>query len=299
MKNVVSKFKYALIALLVLLVVGMTLLGVLGLNQSIMLGKNHEISVAIEVNIDDAGDVVRATSEKYFAEKGIKVNASNVINFNEGEKYSFKTASLNGLNAEEIKTQLEDALNTALTAEQLAGLNPTVTTYETYGFTSVKWSILIACAIALVAIFIYYAIIEKISGALTVIIVSVVSAVLHLALVAITRLPYDPVLGTCIMLSAVFAGILSGGIVNRAKELSKIVTEKKRTNTEIANLATESSNVRFAFVSIVLLVALIAFIAFGGLTVRLIALQVLLAVVSAVAVSYFFTGFLWANIKKQ
>ena len=138
---------------------------------------------------------------------------------------------------------------------------------------------------------------EKLSGALTVLCTSALSALVYVALAAVTRLPAEPYFGACVALAGVFAGILSGGIINRCKELIKNVGNDKKSYFELGDMATASSITRYVFISAAILVALVLLAVLGSMTVKFMAIQVLFATVSAIFVSFAWTALFWAWFK--
>ena len=301
MKNVTGKFKIWLVVTMVLLVAGMTVLGIFGLNKTADIKPSYEVEVKIEVNTADAGNIIKSASETYFKEKGLKVINYATLTFNDGEKYAFKFNSLENLST--VKAELETAVETALANNSLGSLDVTVEAYESFGYTytSVGYLIL-GLSLSAVAVFVYYFFMEKLSGALTVLCTSVLSALVYLSLASITRLPAEPYFGACVAFAGVFAGILSGGIVNRGRELIKNVGNDKKSYFELGDMATASSITRFAFITASILIALVLFAILGSMAVKFMAIQVLFACISALFTSFAWTALFWAwfkNFKKD
>jgi len=71
MNSVMNKMKYFVISSLVILVVGMTLLGIFGLNKPIDYSDSYEINVSIAIDDDSLKQEMKETADKYFEENGI------------------------------------------------------------------------------------------------------------------------------------------------------------------------------------------------------------------------------------
>lgn len=298
MKSVTGKFKIWLVVTLVVIVAGMAILGVFGLNQSVDTAPAYEIDVSVDVNIDNASETLKSASEKYFDDNGMSVVKYATQTFGDGEKVAFKFSYLDENNIAAIKSGLKTAVESALADKGLGGLEVTVNAYESqgYNYKPIGYTVL-AFGIAAVAIFVYYAFMEKISGALTVICSSAISAVLYIALAALTRIPADAYFGTCVAFAAVFAGVLSGIIVNRCGELIRNVGNDKKSYFEIGDIATNSSVTRFAFLSVALLIACAVLAILGSVMVKFIAAHVAIAGIASLFVAYVWTAVLWAAFK--
>lgn len=298
MKSVTGKFKIWLVITLVVIVAGMAILGVFGLNQSVDMDSACEVEVSIDVNIDNASETLKSASEKYFADNGMNVANYATQTLGDGEKVIFRFYDLDEINITDMKSGLKTTVESALVDKGLGGLEVTVNAYESqgYAYKPIGYTVL-AFGLAALAIFVYYAFMEKISGALTVICSSAISAVLYIALASLARIPADSYFGACVAFAAVFAGVLSGGIVNRCGELIRNVGNDKKSYFEIGDIATNLSVTRFVFLSIALLIVCAVLAILGSVMVKFIAAQLAIAGIASLFVAYVWTAILWATFK--
>ena len=109
MKNVLGKFKWFIIAALVLIVAGMTLFGVLGFNNTVDYKDSYEVHVGIDQSVDAAKVILKDASENYFEEKDIKYSSYQVVDDGVKLIYKFKndvTSDVSGL-----QTAIQTALS--------------------------------------------------------------------------------------------------------------------------------------------------------------------------------------------
>lgn len=305
MKNLkISKFKLFVVIALSLLVVGMTLLGIFGFNQTVDYGNGYEIQVQVESNLGDAESVMKSVSETYFKEKGIKTVSYGFQELEEGETLIFKlkdgSAFEDTLKLEDIKAELKSKIETAFAENggALTGLKVTVEAYSSYNAVneSVK-GVIIASAISIVVCAIYLFFMEKLSGALTMLITAIGSALLTIAVLAIVRIPASPYALCTVMLSAILAGVLSVGIVNRSRQLLKSVAYEKSSYKEIGAVAVKESSLRIVFMAISILCASLLLIILGTGYLKLLGLHILVGGAVAIFTAYGFTDILWATFK--
>ncbi|MBE7086933.1 MAG: hypothetical protein E7369_01365 [Clostridiales bacterium] len=296
MKSIVGKLKIWLIATLVLIVAGMTIFGIFGFNQTNEYKNSFEVDVSIGVNVSDAGLTVKEASEKFFSDNGLKTTGCATLN--EGERYIFKFNALSKDQLKNINDNLKTTVETALAGKNLSSLSVTVKTGETqpYNYKAV-WSIVLALGLAAVAVLAYYTLLEKFSGALTVLCASAISGVLYISLAALTRVPFEPVGGACLALSILLAGVLSGSIVNKCRELSKNVGNDKKSLFELGDMATKSSIIRFALLLSLIVLFAIVLVIVGSALLKFTAIQIVLASVSAFFTAFTWSGIFWAYFK--
>ncbi|MBQ9104192.1 MAG: hypothetical protein IJY57_03800 [Clostridia bacterium] len=305
MKNLkISKFKLFVVIALALLVVGMTLLGIFGFNQTVDYADGYEITVKVESNLGDAESVMKNVSDSYFDEKGIKTVSYAFQELEEGETLIFKlkdgSVFEDTLKLEDIKAELKTKIETAFAEKggALSGLQVTVDAFTSHNHANenVK-GVVIASAIAIVACLIYLFFMEKLSGALTMLITSIGSALLSIAVIALARIPASPFVACTVMLSAILAGILSIGIVNRCRELTKSVVYEKSSYGEIGAVALKESNLRTIFMAISIVCASLLLIILGTGYLKLLGLHILVGGAAALFTAYGFTDVLWAFFK--
>ena len=70
--NAISKsMKWFTIVVIAVLVIGMTLLGVFGLNDTVDFKESYEVQVSVDQTYEDACTKMRTEAEKYFEANGI------------------------------------------------------------------------------------------------------------------------------------------------------------------------------------------------------------------------------------
>ncbi len=294
MKNVSKYFKIWLAVTLAIIVAGIALFAVLGLNKSANVGKSYEVQVEVAVVTENNAEKLKTTSVDYLNGKGMSV--ISVQEVGDGEKLLIKVSNVDSKKVNEIKTGLAQAVEKALNSNELKA---TVGIYESQDSTAESFVYFgIAFAVIAVVIFVYYAFMEKVSGALSVLISMAISAAMYIAMAALCRAPVDPYFGSGITFATALAGVLAGGIVNRCRELIKNVGNDKKSFKEIADEATWQSVTRFAALIGAILVASILLIALGSAMVKFIAIHAVIATVASAFASFVWTGFFWGIFKK-
>lgn len=292
--SVIKKFKIWLILAIMILVAGTVMLSVLGFNDTLDTGSSYEITVDCEENILNSESISETAANKYFAQKGI--NPVNYATARTGEGkiiYRFKTNP--NVNKEELKT----AVQSELTANGIA-LEVTVKGYSanTYADSQVMWT-LIGGAVALVVAFIYLLLTEKADGAITVVSVGALSALLFVDMLGITRLPLRPFGGAVAAGVTVLASVISVVMVNRFNQSKKTDSGSKLPNADIADDGALKSVLRLCFIFGALLVGAIVLVAIGTPYLRLLGLELIVADVIACGTSFAFTPMLWSKLKKE
>jgi len=294
MKSVSSKNKLWIIITVVVLAVGMALIGFLGFNNTVDGKASFELNVSVDANINDASANMMQETEKYLDEAGVsdKEYTRQILNEDCIVIYKFDKDVSENIDVEELKTAVSDAVGSGLiievTLSQVVPLN-----------NGQKLLTILGLGIILVAIFVYLLFMTKLSGALSTLFVMVVSAVIYIAMLGITRLPAN---GTALLFSltsAIFGGMLSVGILGRLKEELKNEGNNKLSYQQIADKATYKSGFRFlmflagAFIISILLVAL------GVGYLRLYGAGLFMSAVVASFVAYMFTAFIWTALMKS
>ncbi len=302
MKNVTKHFKIWLIVTLVVLVAGMTIFGVFGMNKSANVGAAYEVEVKVDgVVKEEAANTIKTTAETYLTENGYALVSytTQQLKGNSEERFILKLSSIEQSKVTTLTSGLKTAIETAINE---GGANSYIATVkvstskaynnETFGFVA------IAFAVAAVIIFVYYAFMEKISGALTVLCNMAITAALFIAVVACARVPAAPYFGAGLAFAVALSGVLSGGIVNRCNELTKNVANDKKSLYEIGDVASSSSLTRFLFLAVAILIVCALFIILGSVMVKFAAILALIACVVAMFSAYAWSAFFWATFKK-
>ena len=293
-----NRIKIVIIATLVILVAGMTLFGVLGFNNTTDFKAGYEVKVELYEVLENADEQVVSSVESYLTEKGIAYNSSLTRKLDDGRIVIFNTDAVTQANADEIKAKVVADLNAkGGTFATLVVEDCTVYSVEMFDQNQIGW-VALAVGIALVALFIYVGITEKLAGALSVIFSSLISGFAFISLIALTRIPAGSVWALGTALSAILGGVVSMGIVNRCSEDIKNTGNDKLTYPEIASGAFKASLLRLSFTLGALVLAGIAFIALPIFHLTFIGLQLIVSAVCGFG-SAVWTEFIWALISNR
>ena len=289
--NVISKLKIWLIITLIVIVAGMAMLGVFGLNDTLTQDAHYEISVGVDQDVDGASLKAKGFAETYFAEKGINDVGYTYQSMKDGTIHVYKFATATGINAEEL---------TAYVTEKLANDKVVVESSVNQVVANPSfdlWGLVIALGISVVAVFVYLIIMEKLFATLSVLICGVISSVLTLSILALTRIPSIDTWALSVGVSAILSSVLSIVIVKRCQEQARLDT--KADKKVIAENAVNNSLTRFAFVFIALVVGALALGLIGGIGyLTFVALNVLVIAVSTVFTSLIWTPIIWSALNK-
>ncbi len=294
MKKSINKLKFFVVITLSLLVVGMALFGIFGLNGSVDYPNKsvngYEVTVSVDQNAGESYSIMKSATEKYFANKGIKPVANTVQSIGEGRQLIYKfttdvTANVEGLS---------DFVMSKLAAEDTAGTVKTAVNEVYHKDSNGVWWFVLALGIAVVVITLYQLIMEKLAGAIATLASTALSAILFLAIMAITRIPAAPFIAIGIAAAGVIGGILSAATVNRYKEESAIYNVSAKELTEKVAVTERKKYVIFMIAIAILGIALIAF----GLPYLMTAgAQLILAGLVGTYSAYFCSAIIWPAIK--
>lgn len=289
-------YKIWIIITMVVLVAGMVMLGVLGLNQSADYASSYEVRVSVDQDVNGSGDAVKAAADKFFADKGIKVNGSEIQVLDDNSTFVYKFSEEPKIEIKDLKEALSSALKTE-TANLVAdaeGVYPVNVTYyrEISGMA-------ITLGVAAIAIFLYLLIVEKPAAAFAAIVSSVVSALLFISIISIARVPAYPLFAAATTFAVALTAILSAVTVNGFNEVYKIAGNEKLSPAAVAEKVSKKGAKRLIFTACVAIVAAIPFVAFGSLVIKFAAIEVAIAVVTATFASAFWTPFMWSIVKKR
>lgn len=297
-KNNTAKKLWIIITLLIV-VAGMVMLGMFGLNQNPDYNSSYEICVGVDQNVNGSGEIVKNAAEKYFEEKNVKIASYATQTMDDGAMFVYKLCDkAEAIDATELKTAVQNALNANELTENLVakteGVNGVKVTYykEVFG-------VALGLGIAALVSFVYLVLVEKPVAALSAVLGSLVSALLFISLISIARIPAYPTFAAGLAFSFVLALIFSTVIVNRFREVMKIVGNEKMTVSEIASKGVKQSVARVSFAAVAVFVAAIPFAITMSWGLVSFALQILVADVAALLASLFWTSFFWSSIKKK
>ncbi len=284
-----TKTKLFIVITLAVLVIGFVLFGVLGLNNTVDYRNAYQIEITADANVQDTMETVKTVSDDYFAKSGVKAQGFAFQQTDSKLIYKFAT-DISSIDCNALKTEIETALNSTSNVEVFASTSQTITDNQ------IGW-ICLACGLAILASFVYILIMEKLAGAVSVIASSVLSAVLFLAVMGITRIPAQPFVMASLLLSVGLTAILSSVIVNRCNEALKNVGNDKNTYVKIAEDMTKQSMFRIIVSLSVLALASIALLAVAPVYVKFAGLQLIVAGLVSGFVSVGYTGLVWAKVR--
>jgi len=292
--SIAKKLKVLLIAALVILIAGFTVLGICGFNNTADFNKSYEISLSITQNHDGSGEYAKGVVESYLDDKGQNYNCYDVQVSENGKVYIYKFDKLENVD----ETELNTLVNNQLDNKYGAGVYiATVHVDEVIPalLKQVGW-ITLALGISAVVVFVYLLIVEKLAAALSTLISSVGAGVFFVALMAITRIPAEPFIVAGMATAAVLAGVLSAGTVNRCKE--EIRLNEKITKAELTAKVVKDSFLRHILICGLIAIVSIALIIVGPAYLRWLGLQLLLAGVVSTVIAYVCTPVTYTLIKK-
>ncbi len=284
------KTKIFVIITVAVLVVGLVLFGIFGFNDTVDYKKSTEVTVSVDSNVTAPEEKMIAVSEKYFEKVGVSDVAYAFQQTGDGTLIFKFAGDTTVIDAAQLKSEIE--------AEIGNGLVITVTMNEVFNITDnqIGW-ICLACGLAIVASFLYILIMEKLAGALSVIITSLLSAIMFVAVMGIARIPAQLFVWVSLLFSVGFAAILSTVIVNRCNEALKNVANDGNTYVKIADDMTKESAFRIILSFAVLLIFAVALLVIAPVYVKFAGLQLIVAGVVATFVSVAWTGIVWAKVK--
>lgn len=290
--NVTNKFKLWIIITLVVVVAGMVMLGVFGLNTAVDYRNGYEIKVSVDQDAEGSAANLKKYTEEYFSQKGVKTISCATQNSPEGTMFIYKINDKPEFTGAELTTYLNDKLNTPKAVAEAF-----VSEVVTYGAPQV-WQTAVPLAIAAVVLTLYIMIFEKPASALATLIASVIATGLFVAVVSLARIPAYPFFGTATALTFVLAFVLAAVTCNRFKEESKKPSNAGATFNELADLAAGASLIRYVFTGLsLLLVSLLLGVLKIGYP-SFVGLLLVAADVCAVFAAFVWTPVLWAALRK-
>ena len=289
--SIFKNIKLWIIVALVIAVVGAAMIGIFGLNQTPDYKAAYQVKVSVDQNIDSEGELIDNAAKAYFDEIGYNSSCYATEVSEDGTTYVYKFSKEGDVN--------EDALKEKLTAE-LADKTAEISLVE-YKQTLVNGASLlktfIACGLGLIATFIIALFIVKAAGALTIVCNSVITAVIFVMLVAITRIPALPDIAVVAAFAMILAATMTFAITVRYNELLK--ADVKADLTAIAEKGVEKENVRLWLIAGAGVIAAIALSVTCSVYLVFTGLKVLLATCSAFIVSCVATPVLWKLFKNK
>ncbi len=291
--SITNKTKLWLILVVVIMVIGTTLLGVFGFNKSVDFDAGYEIVVDCEENFNDSELIAKNATDAYFTQNGISV--SETVQKSGSGKITYKFSENPFVNLEQLKTNVQNALNDASIALEVS---VKLNSIKSYPNSQVVGGIVLA-VISLVVIFVYTLFAENASGALTVTGCGLLSSLLFVDMLGITRLPLRPFGGAVVAGVSVLASIISAVMVDRFNQDKKMESNVKLPNSVVADNGAKKSLLRVVFVFGFMAILSIALIVLGTSYLRLLGLEILVGSLVACGIPYVFSPIILVNTKKE
>ncbi len=293
--NFVNKIKVFFITVIVILLAGAVMLGVFGFNTAPNYKDGYELNVKVDANIGTASEVIESATYSYLNSKGVTFSDKDVETLDEGGVLIIRFAK--DISSKISLTELETAVESAMqSSEILKGIEVTAKLYERkdYSSNSTLW-VTIALASALVVGFIYVALVHKLSSAVAVFAVSILSAMVFASVLAISRISINAYFLPGMFATAVLSAVYALSIVTKCElNASKSVNDKTPYSV-IADKSTKSVLIGIIIASVSLLAFAVAIIVLGS-TIFLGIQMAIITVLSAI-ISLFLSGYLWAILK--
>ena len=247
--------------------------------------------VSIDQSVGKAKDVLLAETNAYFAENGIKSKNYAFQKLDDGKVLVYKFTN----KVPEAVSGVAAHVDAKLAAESL-NAKTTVEVSEVIGNKKFDvGALLLGVGIATVLTFVFALIMEKLAAAAAVAFSSVLSFIMFIALMSITRLPAYPFVGFAAVISVALAGVLSISTANRLRNEYK--SADKPDANQIALSVMQAEKKKYLFTGVAVLIAAVALSALFVPYMIIVGGQVALAGLCAVGVSYFGTSLIWSAIK--
>lgn len=294
--NIVGKYKIWTVITLLVLVVGLVLFGILGFNQSVDYKNSYQVDVKI-YSLDKSEDFAKEVVDQFFENSNVK--SFNLTQNEDGFailKYSFNNVVEFDANSlkDSIKTKLNQN-NILLEVEDISVYQVQKTFFNKIGYVS------LALGVGIVAIFIYLLLIEKLASAFAVAISGIISALLFVSLMAITRISASPFVWMMEVACVLLTVAISGGLTSRFREESSKADSlnQKATSGQISNVAIDASILRYVVITAFLVIGSVLLFAVGKGDYKILGLQLLVVSVVAIFSSIVWTPIMWCLIKKD
>ena len=214
-----TKLKIFVIATLVILVAGMALIGTLGFNQNYGYKPSYEVQVSVDQNAGDSVDVLKKATAKAFASNGVTPVSYTIQEGNDGTIIYYQFSS----DVTSKKASIQSTIQAQLDLDaSVSNLVATVKVYEYHGSTDKQVvNTLIAIAVAVVIAFVYAIFLTKIKGAVATLATMVLSALLGIAIIGLTRIPVAPYLAMFIGVATLVGGVTAIALMSKIKAIEK------------------------------------------------------------------------------
>jgi preprotein translocase subunit SecF len=291
--SIIKKAKFFFIGALVIIVAGLSLFGFLGFNQTIDYKGGYDLKVGVKIEADGVVEIINDTTAKYFAEKGIKPVASQVIENGLETIYKFNN------DVEELTVDLEKTIQDAIDADgSITNVFAEVEFKQSFARDNTDMvKVILAVGIALVVMFVYALIVEKLAGAVSIACSTLLSALMFVALMGITRIPAAPFFAIGLATSTILAGAMS--FVTANKYRTEYNKADKPNKIDIVNNVAKKASKLYIIVAGAILLTSIALVAFALPYVMIAGAQVAVAGICGISSAVFCTPIMWTLIKNK
>lgn len=294
MKNcIIDKIKIWIVVTLAVIVAGMFVLGFVGFNNTVDYKESYQVVIDVEEDLNDSIKIAKVEAEKFFTQKGLASKSYATQTLDTGVVI-YKFADDVSDKIDGLEDQIQDALN-----QKGLMFEVSVKTEKAYPSSNgFDFNLLLAGGIALVALFIYLCIMEKASGALSVLGASIIALLTFVSLVAIVRVPASPFVTAMMIASALLSAVLSSFMLGRFRNETRSVANEKVANIDIAKKVSNDSALTMIITLGAIVVSTIALVVVGTGYLKLLGIQILIAGVSAVFASSVWTPAIWSVVRK-
>ena len=285
----VKRIKIFIISALVILVAGMSMLAFLGFNQPVDNKDSYEMQISVNQVAGNAVEVLQSASEKAIKDNEMFVVSEQKLNGGATLIYKFNKDV-----SDKIEV-VEKAVQSALDGTNIINIEASVSVHQlkgSYGSQVLKVALGLGIGILVASIFVL--ILNKFASALSVLSTSVLSIVLFMALVALTRIPAQPYFAVFTCVASILSLVTSTIITTKYK--AEIKKDGKVSSAEVVGKV--NSDLATAFALLMMAVLLFSLI-FGIITSVFVGLIMFVAGVVGLFTAIYFTPFMWAVIRRK
>lgn len=293
MKNSTKFVKIFAIITVVLIAAGFALFGVFGFNQDVNYKQSFELNVTLEESIGESADAMKTAADAYLEECSVTHSKYAFQQAGDGKTliYKFETDVSSSIDL----SVMADKIETAVKEKTSIDLEATVKFFDvTTNHYNQKLLVLAGVAIIIVVLFIYEIFTHKLAGAVSMLVGTVISVLLYMALVGGTRIFAGEFVGVGMLLTATLTGAYIAAITAHANDAVKNVGNDKRSYFDLANEGTAKVT---PYALGVAGLALLAGIALSLLVSASAGIQLVITGVVSAFTAYAFGGFMWAVVK--
>lgn len=296
MKTLMSKTKIVLIVLLAVLIAGVTLFGVMGLNKTQTFGESYEVQISTQIDFTDHADTIKETAEKVLKKHGVKTaDYSLTQEYGSVSIFLFKNKL-----PEEVINELKTEVTAAITTDKVP-MDVEVTQYEANVVkdNSVRWQLIVGTLGAILAFGVYLMFRQRFAAAFSVMVATALEGGLFLALASVSRIPVNTSFYAVMLASVALTALLSAIYTGKAREYTKKRAELEKASAEEVSEKLEKTNeLSIAVFSIAMLLFAVAFLAIGPALMRWTGLLLVVATISVDLAVLFVLPFFWLLFRK-